>query len=297
MADVATYVEGPGRSYHGVIRDDNNEEVWRCKHYHSKPVFDVRYKKSDVVWEYSAMHCAQFALDTKKWEGKRSDGMHGLIAETQSIMSRQDTKTVKVYDLEFFGMARFDDAGERIIELFPFNGYSLKEPLATFYPDVSTPYKGLTFHGSYLESMIEPAQIALWALKRDLWGLIFRQSDEFIDYSDMRLVPHEAFEFFKQSSPRGRPRKKGKNRLVLPEMGNVRDDTGKEDAERKSPEKLSSKQSKQNSTSHSSGPPRISVATEGGKRVYEVIDEEGNVVERTPLRGLAFKRLDRMRKK
>lgn len=233
-------------------------------------------EKGEIVWQCKHKHSKKeydqrYRKGYSVWESsalncaKRAtlqnnrEGFFGKIDTETSPGFRADRKRIIVNDVNYMGSIELNDNGERILLV-------MQEVDTAFYAYTLIDKKvsdGTYFSSPHPQTKEELAT-ALWHLKSSVWGVIFQ------DDSDVLPVDIEQEAIDTYLSQKKRTRKK--TGLSIPE-------NGEEPAKKVSGGK----------------PAHINISYENENRVFEVIDQDGQVTFKTPHRGLAFKKLDKLK--
>ena len=179
------YVQKNKRVYKGVIRY-KDDIIWECDHAHSRPEYNSRHYKTNLVWEYAALQCGKTAANQLRlWvggqlrhpdESSRVRGEHGLIAYENVPYSRQDEKSVEVGDAQYRGRLTLREDGYRILEVTQ-NPVEVGDLFITggIFLDAQ---KDTSLHPKITGTQLTRWLTAAAYLHADVWGLTFRNPQQ-----------------------------------------------------------------------------------------------------------------------
>jgi hypothetical protein len=270
------------KAFRGTIRTREDKRiVWKCKHNHYRPEYNARYTQDlKQVWEASALNCGRAAYAQLLEGAKRPKGFPGLVGDPAfPLEERDDVRFVRVGNQDYYGRVSLTDNGQRVLEVKLLSA-ELKGALNL---DVGVK-KGLTLPPTTSVKTLHDWATALWLLKGTVWGVIFQDAS-------LRMEAKEpikrAVEEILRPDEEKLPAKARKTGLSLPETYESRTSsrTSRPKAGKKATKKLSPKS------------PHVNPVTRKGKRVFEVVDWDGGVVDTFVHRGKAMEALAKVKEK
>lgn len=291
------FIQVKKKLWRGVIRTKEDKRViWTCKHNHSRPEFNSRYEKEEVVkrrnpetgiteeetvevwgiWETSALNCGRAAYRQWQPDNQKVKGHLGDRSSTSiPIDLRPDTRIARVGDHQYVGTVKLTGHGKRVLSVD--GGDKVKGSMNLDLP----PKKGLTIPIDLDTDEALKLVTAIWLLKGGIWGVMFQ--DHRVTMEAKGVIKEAVQQLLEDDDQKG-----GKTKgLVLPESYAA---STKTSTRRSKPAKKL-----REAEYEPGGKPRIEVRQTGGKRIYEVVDSRGVVLEQFHHRGKATKALEAWR--
>ena len=281
------FIQVKKKLWRGVIRTKEDKRViWTCKHNHSRPEFNSRYEKEVEVangtewvwgvWETSALNCGRAAYRQWQPDNQKVKGHLGDRSSTSIPTDlRPDTRFAHVGDHQYIGTVKLTGHGKRVLSVD--GGDKIKGSMNLDLP----PKKGLTIPIDLDTDEALKLVTAIWLLKGGIWGVMFQ--DHRVAMEAKGIIKEAVQQLLEEDDQKG-----GKTKgLVLPEtyVASTRDTTRRSGSSKKLLE----------AEYEPGGKPRIEVRQTGGRRLYEVVDSRGVVLEQFHHRGKATKALEAMR--
>lgn len=245
--------------FRGTLVEDGHV-IWKCSHRHSKPQFNVRWSRGYTPWELSAANCAGVALNQKE----PRTGNHGKIEDLALPPTyRDDRKFVEVGGRSYTGEIYLSEDGRRVLRI-----WKEEDPAISGHLDIDAPAKRLETPSGVMDQTLQDWATAALALRRSVWGVVFKDPNEdlVVEHADANAL----FDLSKRTLSKVETKTKPAKRM---------DEEASVVEEEKEP----------------TTKPHIQVAMDSGRRVYEVVDWNNDVVGTYVHRGKAVNRLTKVR--
>lgn len=264
-----------GKVYKGTVRERESKKVhWTCNHIHSRPEYNARWQHDDeMVWEYSALNCGRIAHG--QWPQPK--GNIGLVGSDDiSFTFRDDVRFAHVDNDDYVGRIALSNQGERILrvshEVQPITGVVLCDHPG---PGGVNPPRAIS------DTDLEKWATAAWLLRGGVWGVVFQDPNVDMDAEeplDIALIEILGADYLKNRD----------RRIVVDEKDTWFSEASGTGISRKgaSPKPEFKKNTK----------PHIRIGRRDGRRIFEVVGEDGDVVDEFVHRGLAVEALKKVKR-